>query len=305
MKYPPMCIGSLTVGPLQCNLSHEEGSDIIAHAFERGIGFVDTAQLYNTYEYIRLAIKKSGVNPVISTKSYAYDRLSAEKAFEEARKGLDRDYIDIFMLHEQESRLTLRGHREALEFYIEKKQQGLIRAVGVSTHNICVVEAAADMAEIDVIHPIFNFKGTGINDGSAQDMEIAVERAFSNGKGIFTMKPLGGGSLINEYNVSIQYVLEKNYIHSVAIGMSSRAEVDMNIAVFEGKEPDKETKNMVSLQNRQLHIESWCENCGACIERCRQDALSAGNIKPVIDKEKCVVCGYCCSVCPVFALKIY
>jgi len=302
---PPMCIGSLTVGPLQCNLNYDEGSDVIAYAFERGIGFVDTAQLYETYEYIRLAMKKSGINPVISTKSYAYDAISAEKAFEEARSGLDRDYIDIFMLHEQESRHTLRGHREALEFYLKKKSEGLIKAVGVSTHNVCVVEAASEIDEIDVIHPIFNLNGVGINDGSPLDMEKAVKGAFDEGKGIFTMKPLGGGSLIGKYSESIGYVLGKDYIHSVAIGMSSRDEIDMNIDVFEGREPDGETKERVSLQNRELHIEFWCENCGACIERCRQGALSSGETKPVIDREKCVVCGYCCSVCPVFAIKVF
>ncbi len=301
----PICIGTLTLGPLQCNLSHDKGSDVLAYAFSQGIEFVDTAQLYETYEYIRLAMIKSGINPVISTKSYAYDRKTAETAFEEARKGLDRDYIDIFMLHEQESKLTLRGHREALEFYLEKKQQGLIKAVGVSTHNICVVEAAAQMDEIDVIHPIFNKNGVGINDGGPIDMENAVRKASAKGKGIFSMKPLGGGSLIDEYDSSMGYVLEKDYIHSVAIGMSSIAEVDMNIAVFEGREPGEETRNMVSLQNRELHIEFWCENCGACIERCRQGALSAGGSKPLLDKDKCVVCGYCCSVCPVFALKIF
>lgn len=293
------------MGPLQCNLSHDKGSDILAYAFMQGIEFVDSAQLYETYEYIRLAMVKSGVNPVISTKSYAYDRKSAMEAFDEARKGLDRDYIDIFMLHEQESRHTLRGHREALEFYLEKKQQGLIKAVGVSTHYVCVVEAAAEMAELDVVHPIFNKNGVGINDGTAQDMEKAIKMAFAMGKGIFTMKPLGGGSLIDDYDSAIGYLLDKDFIHSIAIGMSSRAEIDMNIAVFEGREPAEETINMVSLQNRQLHIEFWCENCGACIERCGQGALSAGDNKPVIDKSKCVVCGYCCSVCPVFAMKIF
>ena len=254
IQVSPICIGSLTVGPLQRNMSYDKGSEILAYAFLQGIDFVDTAQLYETYEYIRLAAVKSGINPVVSTKSYAYDKKTAQEAFEEARKGLDRDYIDIFMLHEQESRLTLKGHREALEFYLEKKQQGLIKAVGVSTHNVCVVEAISDMKEVDVIHPIFNIRGVGINDGEPKDMESAVEKAFLNGKGVFTMKPLGGGSLINNYDDAINYILGKNYIHSVAIGMSSKAEVDMNITVFEGKTPDERTKNMVSLQNRELHI---------------------------------------------------
>jgi len=36
---------------------------------------------------------------------------------------MDIDVIDIFMLHEQESRLTLKGHREALEYYISMKKR--------------------------------------------------------------------------------------------------------------------------------------------------------------------------------------
>ena len=39
-----------------------------------------------------------------------------EKAFEEARRKLNRDKLDIFLLHEQESGLTIKGHWEAVEY---------------------------------------------------------------------------------------------------------------------------------------------------------------------------------------------
>lgn len=300
-----MCFGTLTLGPLQGNYSIDEGSDIMAYAMEKGIVFFDTAQLYKTYDYIRAASRKSGIDPVISTKSYAYDKEGAKNALEEARTGLDRDVIDIFMMHEQESRLTLRGHRQALEYYLEQKALGKIRAVGVSTHNIEVVEAAAMMPEIDVIHPIYNKSGIGINDGTPPDMAFAIKKAFNAGKGIFSMKPLGGGSLIQDYNDSLTFALGNSNIHSVAIGMKSCAEVDMNIAVFGGNVPALETVEKVALQNRELHIESWCEKCGRCIERCKQDALSMKNGNVEVNNSKCVLCGYCCSVCPAFAIKIY
>lgn len=277
----------------------------MAYAMKRGVVFFDTAQLYKTYEYIREAARKSGIDPVVSTKSYAYDKKGAREAVEEARRSLDRDIIDIFMMHEQESRLTLKGHREALEYYLEQKQLGIIRAVGVSTHNIEVVEAAADMPEIDVIHPIYNLSGIGINDGDSLAMAAAIENASKSGKGIFSMKPLGGGSLMQSYDDSMAFALGNRYIHSVAVGMKSRAEVDMNIAVFNGGKPKPETVEKVALQNRGLHVEFWCERCSKCIERCKQGALSMIDDKVVVDADKCVVCGYCCAVCPAFALKIY
>ncbi len=277
----------------------------MAYAMERGVVFFDTAQLYKTYEYIRAASEKTGIVPVVSTKSYAYDTAGAKAALEEARKTLDRDVIDIFMLHEQESRLTLEGHREALLYYIKQKQLGKIRAVGVSTHNVEVVEAAAEMDEVDIIHPIFNISGIGINDGGPKEMAAAIEKAGKAGKGIFSMKPLGGGSLISNYDDSIRYVLGNSNIHSVAVGMKSRAEIEMNLAVFNGKEPAPEVIEKAALQNRSLHIEFWCEKCGKCIKRCKQNALSMENGKVKVDGAKCVMCGYCCAECPAFAIKIY
>lgn len=277
----------------------------MAYAMKKGIVFFDTAQLYRTYDYIRVAAKKSGVDPVISTKSYAYDKVKAAIALEEARKSLDRDVIDIFMMHEQESRLTLKGHRQALEYYLEQREKGKIKAVGVSTHNIEVVEAVSEMPEIDVIHPIYNKSGIGINDGTPVEMAVAIEKAYLAGKGVFSMKPLGGGSLIQDYNDSLSFVLGNSNIHSTAIGMKTCAEVDMNIAVFGGKDPDAEVVKKVALQNRELHIEFWCEKCGRCIERCKQGALSMENSNIVVNEKSCVLCGYCCSVCPAFAIKIY
>ncbi len=91
---------------------------------------------------IREAIKKSNKDIVIATKSYAYSEESARASVEKARREMDVDVIDIFLLHEQESRLTLKGHREALEYYLSMKEKGIIKAVGVSTHNVEVVESS-------------------------------------------------------------------------------------------------------------------------------------------------------------------
>ena len=50
-----ICFGSLTMGPLQRNLSTFEGASLIEYAYERGVNFIDTAELYETYAHIREA----------------------------------------------------------------------------------------------------------------------------------------------------------------------------------------------------------------------------------------------------------
>lgn len=304
IKVSKLCFGGLIIGPLQANLSVSEGADIIIKAMELGVNFIDTAELYGTYPHIKEAIKKSGKKPIIATKSYAYDEDGAKKSLEKARKELDVDVIDIFLMHEQESRLTLRGHREAYEYYMNAKEKGIIKAVGVSTHNIEVVNACVDMPEIDVIHPIVNRLGIGIGDGNIDEMLPAVKRVYENGKGIYSMKPLGGGNLFKSYSESLEFVLSLPYIHSVALGMQSIEEVIMNVSVFNGESVPECIRSELNKKTRILHIDNWCEGCGKCVERCKQNALVIDNDKAIVIKDKCVLCGYCGSVCPQFAIKI-
>jgi aryl-alcohol dehydrogenase-like predicted oxidoreductase len=300
-----LCFGSLVIGPLQGDFTIEDGANIIVSALNRGVNFIDTAELYETYKHINKAIKKFQKKPIISTKSYAYDTKTAGESLEKARKELDIDVIDIFLLHEQESIHTLRGHREALEFFINQKEKGIIKAVGVSTHNIAVVKAINDMPEIDVVHPIINKTGIGIGDGTIEEMLLQVKRAHELGKGIFGMKSLGGGNLIKNFKEAMDFVLDLPYVDSIAVGMQTEEEVEMNVNMFSQRKYDKNLANKLTSKNRHLHIDYWCEGCGDCINRCKQDALYLENGKAKVKKEKCVLCSYCADVCPVFAIKVF
>ncbi|MDP4181657.1 MAG: aldo/keto reductase [Bacillota bacterium] len=299
-----LCFGGLIIGPLQANLSVADGAKVIAKAFEMGVNFIDTAELYGTYPHIKEAIKISKIKPIIASKSYAYSREGAEESLEKARRELDLDVIEIFMLHEQESRLTLRGHRDALDYYLNQKEKGKIKAVGVSTHNIEVVEAVAGMPEIDVIHPIVNKRGIGIGDGTIEEMLSSVKKAYDAGKGIYSMKPLGGGNLLNNYSSSMDYVLRIPFIHSIALGMQSIEEVIMNVSLFNNEDTPEEIKKALESKKRTLHIDYWCDGCGKCVERCKQKALTLREGKAQVDMERCVLCSYCSSVCHEFAIKV-
>lgn len=300
-----LCFGGLIVGPLQANLPLEEGARVIASAFEKGVNFIDTAKLYKTYPYIRRAMELSNNKSIIiSSKSYDYTYEGMKESLREAIEELGLKKIGIFSLHEQESKHTLRGHREALEYLIEAKAEGLIDAIGVSTHHVEVVREICKMPEIDVVHPLYNIKGLGIADGTAYDMGSAIEMAYANGKGIYSMKPLGGGNLTGSYDECIDFVLGNKYIHSIALGMQTVDEVNANVLRFEGRPIDEVTKSKVMNRDKRLHIDSWCVACGNCVNACKNGALSIENDKLVINKEKCLLCGYCSAYCPEFCIKI-
>lgn len=304
IKVSRLCFGALTIGPLQVNLPLHEGANVIAAALNAGVNFIDTAELYRTYSYIKEGIEGRAQDVVISAKSYAYTYEGMQESVYKACTGIGRDYIDIFSLHEQTSRLTLKGHRPALQYLIDAKRQGIIRAIGVSTHTVEVVRAAAMIDEIDVIHPIYNMRGLGICDGQVEDMQQAIDFAAYMGKGIYTMKALGGGHLCTSAMEAIKWVLDQPKINAVAVGMQSSAEVQFNAALFSGQDPDEQVMQTVQAKPRKVLVEHWCIGCGACAAKCPMKAIQIIEKKAVVDTDKCVTCGYCGAYCPEFCIKI-
>lgn len=305
LKVSRLCFGGLTVGPLQANLSPGLGGQIIAEAFSQGVNFIDTAELYGTYEHIKRALQIHGRKDiVIASKSYSYDEETAKKSLDKALKDMNIDTIEIFLLHEQESEFTLKGHYKALEYFLKMKEKGIIKAVGVSTHTVRCVKAAGDMEEIDIIHPIINKEGIGIQDGTRDDMLKAITRAHKNGKGIYGMKPIGGGNLINRVEECLEYVISQEVLDSIAVGMQSKEEVLFNVLKFNHQLIPTELKDNISTKERKLLIDFWCKKCGNCVKNCNHKALKLGEEGIIVDKSKCVLCGYCSKYCPEFCIKI-
>ena len=298
-----LCFGTLTMGPLQRDLSAKEGAALLELAFSCGVNFLDTAEIYGTYPHVKEALK---IKPdtIVCTKSYSYDTETAEASFKKAVEGIGREYIDIFLLHEQESEHTIRGHYEAIEYFLKKKEEGLIGAVGLSTHFIRCMEGALRYPELEVLFPLINKTGVGIADGSAEQMLDVINRAHDAGRAIFAMKPLGGGHLIRQRQEAFEFIFAQDAIDAIALGMQTEAEVRYNCALFSGEELPVDAAAAIECQPRKLMIHDWCEGCGACVNTCRNGALSIQDGKSVVDKSKCVFCGYCARVCPQFCIKV-
>ena len=299
-----LCFGSLTMTPFQANLTEKEGAYLIEYAYDKGINFIDTAEIYENYNYIKAGLKNiKREDYVIATKTYAYTEEMARDSLDLALKELGTDYIDLFLLHEQESIHTVKGHFEAIEYFLKAKEQGKIRAIGLSTHRIAGVQAAIECKEIEIVHPIVNKLGIGIQDGNIEEMLVKLKELYKMGKGIYAMKPLGGGHLINQAESAFNFVKSIPYIHSIAIGLQSTDEIDGNVYLMEkGNIPD-ELKSKLSTKKRKLIVADYCLACGNCVKRCNQQGIEVidGIASP---NDKCILCGYCAKVCPEFCIKV-
>lgn len=298
-----LCFGTLTMGPLQQNLPLTIGAGLLELAFSLGVNFIDTAELYGTYPYIKHALK-SKPDAVICTKCYAYDEKTAEQSYRLATEGIGREYIDIFLLHEQESEHTIRGHYKAIEYFLKKQREGQIGAVGLSTHFIAGIRGANKYNELSVVFPLINLTGIGIADGGAEEMLAVIQDAHNMGKGVFAMKPFGGGHLLHKRKEALRFLMEQDSIDAIAVGMQTEEEVRYNCAIFSDEQPNPAWEEKISAQPRRLLIHDWCEGCGACTKKCGNHALTIIDEKACVDSSRCVLCGYCAASCPQFCIKV-
>jgi len=309
----PIGMGVLTVGSTQLDLPITEGSDIVRYAVEQGIGFLDTAECYQTYPQIRRALRELAPSfsqnalrrPVIASKSLACGYESMRLAIEECRAALDMDVIDIFLLHEIRQSPDFESRGGAWACLCDEKAKGHIKAIGISTHHTDAAEDAARAPGLDALFPLINYKGLGIRKGdgagTAEEMARAIASASEHGVGVFAMKAFGGGNLARDYQTALGYVAGLPGVDSVMLGLGCKKDVDDAVAWAEGRLPEGFAPDVA--HKRMFVDRGDCEGCGACVGRCTSKAIRLDDKGiAVVDNHACVLCGYCAYVCPTRAL---
>jgi predicted aldo/keto reductase-like oxidoreductase len=298
-----LSLGTLTMGPFQAGLTIDEGAHLIGDALSMGVNLVDTAELYSTYEYIKHALMHCRMPAYIASKSYAVTAEEMEASLAKALSSTERSTIDLFMLHQQESALTLRGHRGALEYLIASRKKGLVKAVGISTHHIAAVKAITTMEEIDFVFAPLNVRGLGIQDGTADEMITALSEAHGAGKGILIMKPLGGGHLRDEPEKNFHFLRGLSFVSSIVVGLQDSDELLADYQMLHGIPASPEIMERLKKKRRSLHIED-CQGCGCCMRACPYGALALHENHAIVDDSRCLLCGYCAAHCPEFCIKV-
>jgi aryl-alcohol dehydrogenase-like predicted oxidoreductase len=218
----------------QTRLGMKKFVELSQHAYDRGICFFDTADMYGSHTYVREALKVIPRDKVtILTKVMTYDQEGWYKA-EPFQKSLDRfrkeigtEYFDIFLMHCMINGQWPTEYRKYMDGLSEAKQKGIIKTVGISCHNLEAMKEAANNPWVDVLLARINHNGAKM-DGTPDQIMKVLETARQNGKGVIGMKVFGMGELIKEdqREKSLNFVIKSGNVHCMTLGMESKEQVD-------------------------------------------------------------------------------
>lgn len=215
-----------------------------------------------------------------------------KQAFADLLKRLCTDYIDLGMIHfvDEASEFEQVTKGEFMEYVRELKQKGIIRHIGISTHNPDVASLAALNGEIEMIlfsiNPAFDLlpASEDMNEYFVETYDeklcgIAPERSElyrlceQRGVGITVMKGYAGGRLFSAetspFGVAltpvqcIHYALTRPAVASILVG----CDTPEHVRAASGYETaSMEEKDYASVLAGAPH-HAWsgqCTYCGHC-----------------------------------------
>ena len=220
LRVTPICLGTMSFGSWS---DEKESFKIMDKAFDRGINFFDTAELYpvppkSSYagtteniigkwlkgkqrDKIIIASKVAGAAngwfvPPIRNGFTAIDKFHIKKAIEGSLKRLGTDYIDLYQMHWPDTVVPI---EESLKAFDELVQEGKVRYLGTSNDTAYGLTKANEtskrlgISRFESIQNNFSLNNPRFLDELAH---ICKEEKIS----LLPYSPIAGGVLSGKYN---------------------------------------------------------------------------------------------------------
>jgi len=205
----------------------EQGlSDLLVRGVDNGIHFWDLADQYGSHPNAKVALKTVKRDQVvILTKTHARSASEMRADLDRFREEIGTDHIDIVLLHCMLDANWPEERAGAMEVLSEAKQKGIIRAHGVSCHDLGALKVAANSDWVDVDLARLNPAGVAMDADPATVIGV-LKTMKAKGKGIIGMKILGAGALRKKADEALQYALAQDVLDCFTIGCESPNELD-------------------------------------------------------------------------------
>lgn len=257
--------------------SLSEAHQILEEAHMNGIKYLDTAAAYgNSEEIIGQYIQSHQGAFNVITKFHVKEDESIKSQVLEAKSKLHVSSLSAVMFHSYQDFVT---HSYLLEDLEELRAQGHVGQIGVSVYENEEIESLLQYEGIDLIQVPFNLldndyqKGAILKRARASGKTIHVRSVFLQGlffkeaeflpKGLMGMrgalanlKSIKHDTKISMSEMALSYVLGKEYIDGVLIGVDSTEQLKANLSVVGRTLP----KNIEAQIDQIVIKENWLLN---------------------------------------------
>lgn len=282
---------------------------ILRKAYEGGMTFFDTSRMYSdSEEKIGRAFKGMREKIFIATKTFSKTPENFRKDLETSLSTLKTDYIDIYQFHWPSVCYKPGDGTGMVECMLEAKQQGKIRHIGLTNHQLGVAHECIDSGLYETLQFPFSYLS------SNKEIEL-VEKCKKTNMGFIAMKALSGG-LITDSAAAYAYMTQYDNVLPIW-GIQRETELDEFLRYIDN--PPQLTKERIALieKDKQELTGAFCRGCGYCmpcpvgieINTCARMSLlirrspSENHLTPRAQEmmkkvEECLDCGKCKSRCP-------
>lgn len=133
-----------------------EAYELINKAIDLGITYFESARAYSGSEtYYGKALKGRRKEIFLASKSHARDKQGAQLHLRETLSNMKTDYLDLWQVHDvrtEEDIEEIFGPKGSLKAFIEAKEKGLVKFVGVTGHqNPFIIRRCIELFDFDTV----------------------------------------------------------------------------------------------------------------------------------------------------------
>jgi aryl-alcohol dehydrogenase-like predicted oxidoreductase len=207
-------ISTLSLGTWQVGgkwgseFDHKNADRILNQAIDKGINFIDTADVYGDGESEKAVgriVKKRSERIYVATKcgrkiqphiNESYTPAALRKFIEDSLKNMQLDTLDLVQLHCPPSQVYYRP--EIFELFDRLKEEGKVLNLGVSVERVEEAMKAIEFENVTTVQIIFNMF-------RQRPAERFFRQACKNDVGIIVRVPLASGLLTGTYKKDTKF----------------------------------------------------------------------------------------------------
>ena len=232
-------------GVLRTQRREEAAVEVIREALTRGIGYCDSARVYADSELYYGSIW--GERPELrdgvfqASKSASRDKDGALNDLEGSLQRLKTDHLDLWQIHDLRTEADLKavgGPGGALSAFLEAKESGRVRHIGVTGHHDprILTRAVKEWPVDSVMLPVNPVEG--VIGGFLTD---TLPAARQKGMAVIAMKVLGASHYVmDQHGITAEVLIRYALSHDITVaivGCSSPAEVQILANTGRDSEP--------------------------------------------------------------------